>query len=557
MRKTKLLTLLLFTTIQLVLGQSEIPFTAQVGTFLNAKQQDFNDIKPLGYMFAVPSQSGLYRVNIGSYKTKASATKIVNQLIESGYPNAVARPQYNLKGEKVYAIQIATRNPGKKAIDWEAFLQVNENLHLIIESGRIKILGAVFSNIEDAKAQLPAIRNQGYKDAFITTLDRGQIHPVGAFELEGVKRPLIPIEFVDGNPANEVVPKGYDDAQAGNNFVPINTTSSLPNIRTKVKRSSVLGLQKFLKASQYYKGSLDGYYGGNTEKAFDALVANSRSIKKYQLLGQSMNLSGNNPQNLPLQSIINNLKGSAKDIQVLEGYNAPIANAYRAYLLYTNKGPSLEVNELMNAGVKGAYSTAPIAGLSPVDPAATYNYGSLEQIITHLLFVHSAPEQPYQVPCWLFSNHPGETAKANTQLANYPGFNYGTQTCDAFTKWEPIRTLMAVAIDLNGDKFLNANRMASDAAARNDLYLANRPLASAEQKALENWNDAVWNGLEGWSKMDPLHGEIVTSLKASYYQSYVLIEDYFMDNGLKPQEAKGLALAVLHTIVGYHLERFV
>jgi hypothetical protein len=42
-----------------------------------------------------------------------------------------------------------------------------------------------------------------------------------------------------------------------------------------------------------------------------------------------------------------------------------------------------------------------------------------------------------------------------------------------------------------------------------------------------------------------------------YFQSQVRLEDYFMDKGYKPKEAKALALAALHTLVAYHMQRFV
>ncbi|MCP3929691.1 MAG: hypothetical protein GY705_11390, partial [Bacteroidetes bacterium] len=46
------------------------------------------------------------------------------------------------------------------------------------------------------------------------------------------------------------------------------------------------------------------------------------------------------------------------------------------------------------------------------------------------------------------------------------------------------------------------------------------------------------------------------AFKIAFFQSQVMLEDYFMNENFNPEEAKGLSLAVLRTYVDYHLERF-
>ena len=94
-------------------------------------------------------------------------------------------------------------------------------------------------------------------------------------------------------------------------------------------------------------------------------------------------------------------------------------------------------------------------------------------------------------------------------------------------------------------------------ARRAKLYLAPQPLNNSEQRALTNWNDRIWTNMDAWASRDPLHQKLITALKISYHQSQVRLEDYYMDRGFNTEEAEGLALATLESLVGYHLERFI
>ena len=420
---------------------------------------------------------------------------------------------------------------------------------------------------------MPEIKQLGFKDAFIKKINTAYLHPVGDFELGGTKRPLIPLDFSQSprtaavnNPGSNPRPAEYSYSAVQPNFTPRSGVSpsamrpkdTSPKIRAKIKRGSVLELQQLLKSQQTYTGSLDGYYGNNTTKAYNQLKQTNRTLNKYRLMAQYLpDQASAYGSQAPLQGLINSLQSNTGGLVELERYNAPVANAYRGYLMFYNYGPSIEVNQLLNAAIKGAYPGNQIGGLSPVDPNATYSYNDMDQVILHLLYVHSAKNGEYNVPCWLFAVHPEQTARANTILTNFPGFNYSTQQCDQFSTWEEIKVLKAIAEDLNDQQQLNKSRLALDAAARNDLFLANQPLVPSEQKALEDWHNSLWRGLQGWASTDPLHENIVIAMKATYFQSLVLLEDYYMDKGLKHKDAQGLALAAMHTVVGYHLERFL
>ena len=560
---------------QLIFAQSDLFYTVQVGTFLDAKKADFQALKPLGFVYANPLNNNLYEVYIGNYETRAAAQKMVNKLAELGYTNAFTQERFLGEGATVTVIQIATRTL-KQRLDWESFLKASENLYSIINEDKVKIIAGIYPDVNTAKRALSSIQKH-FKDAFVKNVNDAFLHPIGRFEMEGVKQPLIPFQISknpDRSPRNAGIPRNIpteanyipDQApfpgevtrpRSPNVNVPsFNEQSYLPTIRTKVKRTSALELQKLLKMEGFYQSSLDGYYGNGTRQAYGRLKKQNREFLKYALLANHMQLPDQGATNLPLQTTISNLTDEQDPIKTLEAYNHPMAKAYKAYLLFYNYGPSSEVNFLMNSALRGLFTDG-IAPAAPVNPDATYAYNDMNQIVLHLLYMHGAPKNPYVAPCWLFAVHPRETAYANNQFAQYPDANFPTQNCGQFSSWEDARILQAIALDLNADKKLNTLRLARDATRRSTLYMSPAPLNSADMEALETWNKSLWKGLNGWASRDPLNKNTLVALKAAYYQTYVLLEDFYMDKGLKAGQSKGLALATLQTMVGYHLERFI
>ena len=64
------------------------------------------------------------------------------------------------------------------------------------------------------------------------------------------------------------------------------------------------------------------------------------------------------------------------------------------------------------------------------------------------------------------------------------------------------------------------------------------------------------DNLNAWATRDPLHQRMAVALRVVFYQSQVRLEDYYLNQEFNEEEAKGLALATLQTLVGYHLSRF-
>ena len=221
-------------------------------------------------------------------------------------------------------------------------------------------------------------------------------------------------------PNDEIIPESYDVVFMPKS-PPVKNEIAPPTIRKNVKRTSVLKLQVVLKKDGSYKGSLDGYYGAGTTKAFNITMSSNPEIQKYQVLAKF-----------------------AQPIKVVEK----------------------------------------------------------ESNVANLL------------------------------------------------NWEMISLLKTIVNDLNPnpgkpDAIINAAKNLK----QTQLLLAIVAPAVTEYTYINTWNESLWKGLNNWEAADPLHKRQIIPLKIAYFQSWALLEDYYMDKGFKAKEARGMSLFVLQNIV--------
>jgi len=593
-------------------AQSDSYYTVQAGTFIDAQAGDFEALRSVGFVYAKDLGDNLIEVYVGGYEERAAAEAKAEEVQRSGYPNAFVKEVAVSDGQPTTVVQMATRQTNKD-IEWETLMQAGP-LYGILKGNLIKIVTGPYANRREAKAALPDIQQMGYSDAFVKTISSAYLLPLGEFET-GVKEPLIPLDLDASRPSDPrgtTTAKGQPDsyAQTGERLPPSkqlprnkrqpgmydappeayevlaarspeaptppdipvdydyydgsvqpNTAGAdaapgLPAIDGSVKRGSVLRLQEILKAAEAYTGSLDGYYGPNTKKGYEKYVAQSRVLKNYALLARNRPLPGGQSGSSDLQQAINELDDNFAPERLDPYRNDPLAKAYQAYLLFSQYGPGEEVNQLMNTAINGAFNGQPMEGL-PFDPKSTYAYQDMSQLILHLHYIHAAPGTEEAAPCWLMYRHPQEVSSAYNSMASLVGKELNLQGCGQFEAWPEVRMLVTIAADLSGKTSFNEKRLAQAATERSRLYMAPKPLNSNEAKAVENWNKNLLKGLETWSAQDPLHEKLATAFKSMYFQAQVRLEDYFMDKGYDRKKSTALALATLHTLVAYHMQRFV
>ncbi len=298
-------------------------YTVQVGTYMNAKSKDFDQLRPLGFVYSVDVNDELSQVFLGDYSDQDAAEAMVVELRRRGYNNAQIMQKPLDQGQDITMIQLATRYVGKN-IDWNALERVGQ-LFAVVDGDMIKVLHGPFDGVPAAAAELPAVRALGYTDAFVKNVNSRVLIPITDFET-GLKKPLIPITLSDRQPVAATAtqpgttirpqtdPQPSSYGQTGGRIVtpksgttqpvpraPVEygpTVASpraeaaaaaaveLPEISGRVKRTSALDIQRVLKQSGYYSGSLDGYYGPGTTKAYETALREDPTLQQYGVLNR-------------------------------------------------------------------------------------------------------------------------------------------------------------------------------------------------------------------------------------------------------------------------------
>lgn len=558
--------ILIFFLFLQVYGNGQTPsrhYAISVGTFIDVHREEFAGLDAFGFLYSFKLESNYSEVLLGGYNSLEAAQTALGRVIALGYSSARLRELPESEGAMVAVIQIAALDP-RKTIDWKKYSSFT-SLWGVAGENSIKLMVGPYTSPEEARKILPKIQKEGYKDAFSRNVNSIHLIKIGAFETSNIiKQPAVEFTWQNKPSAQQnpsfKEPVGYDyplnrpqsyDLQARTPNA--SEKNVVPDIRGNIKRRSALELQKILKATFYYTGSLDGYYGNGTAQAFQMALQNNRELNECRFIAMNRTQQTATPAGDALQNIINRLPEDTRAMILLEGYNHPLAYAYRAYQLFTTQGPGNDVNELMNTAIRQAYVNRSNRLVAPFDYRATYAYNNIEQLILHLHYIHIAPDGNHSVPCWLSKAYPRETGAAQAAVAG--AINLKVQVCDAYFDWEEIRMLEIISAGIGGRK-AGDEALAEANAARAVLFNTTRPMSAYNQKEAETWQNTLFARLTPWASTDILHQNKFTAFSILYYQCAVLLEDFYMDKGLTPQDARFLAIATLRTVTGPNLERF-
>lgn len=286
-------------------------YTVKVGTFRDVKAVDFAALQAKGFVYGIPAADNTTDVYLGHYAAASRANATTAELNASGFRNAKTFNLPLTSGQSVTVIQIAL-TAASRPVNWAELERAGQ---LFVESidGTTKILTGIYPDARTAASFLPAIRELGYTDAFVRTVNNVRLIPVTTFET-GIKKPLIPINL---QAAKNTVPLGTPPPTSepaspksppttyGSSPPPLAKTPTpnaptptavsatspafaYPTIDEKTKRHSAAELQKLLKAKGYYEGSIDGYYGPGTTAAYKAAWNGMPEIHKYRKLSEML-----------------------------------------------------------------------------------------------------------------------------------------------------------------------------------------------------------------------------------------------------------------------------
>lgn len=578
LKRTLLVAVALLTAASFLSAQER--YTVQIGNFMEARADDFSKLKSIGFVHAAPVDAGVSRIMLGGYDTKAAADRAVAAVRTAGYPNAYAMQIFLNEGMNVTIIQLGAEKSTAKT-NWARYTAAGD-LYGVMGIDDVKIVAGPYANVEEARKKLEDIRKAGFRDAFVKVVNSMTLHKLTEFET-GIKKPLIPLQIQTEKPAEpnssiSVIPPSYEqtqprikspEAQVNSQQQPATPQPAtpamqprstgaialvqMPVIRSNVKRRSVLDLQQVLKEQGAYTGSLDGYYGNGTANAYNDFAGSHRQTMRYAASTEQNTKPGMSPTAIRFQRALDAMNDDAAAVVEVTTASGPLAKAWQAYVLYTNRGASAEVNQLMNTAIRESFDGKSLRKAPPFDTRSTYSYTSLDQLLLHIHFLHSAPGNLVTTPCWLAPRHPAEMARVYEAYADYSDADFPFRGCDQLSTWPEVATLSAIAQDLG----VNTSENAAAAAQRARLFSAPTAPQKEAEIGLENWNIRVWKGLDAWAQRDLLNKELVVAFRATFHQSQVRLEDHFMDKGFNAEAARSLALQTLQTLTTHHLQRFL
>lgn len=511
----------------------------------NAIGEDIDWVKysAAGQLYAILDGNQVKLVT-GPFESSTAANNYLNSLKQIGFNDAFAKRINNVLLHKITA--------------FEARQQLNFPSEIIVPQEEVleEVIAEETIEVEPEPVPSMIVKKRKKKEVVEVepevekeVLTAREVIP-DEFDVVVKKERLAPKPKVEERPKVDKKPVGKP-VPSKSAITAKSITIPLPKIRAKVKRTSALELQKILKAEAVYSNSLDGFYGAGTAKGWAAIKKTHPQLKKYILLATQEETLRPKGTSDVLQHYINTLYSSPeKSINGLTTSKEAIAKAYRAYYLFTQNGPSKSVNDLMNSAIKQSFSNKKLQNKPKFDYTAAYDYNDIGQLILHLRYVQGASNPEPELPGWMFANHPKEVAKAFEKHSNPIDNDYKVQDYSEFIKWEEIDLLKTVLADLNTN---TGEQAAKQQAANNNtasrLLWSAKPLDLENRKKIFEWNKTFWTNMESWAANDPLHQKFLTPLKVTYFQSWVRLEDHFMDKGVSPQDAKGLALSVLKNMV--------
>ena len=555
-------------------------FTIEIGTFHQPKLSDFAALKDIGLVYATAEEGQFHQIFMGGFKKASHAKKILKQVKNKGYAATLQKKSFQQGQEAVVIQLLSTQN--RQSLQW-ASLEKAGKLYSLLEHPQIlKLVTGPFTNRTAALNRITAIQEMGFKDAFIKTINIQLLTPIGYFE-KGIV-PTSPTEMLvdEIERIAATTPEEYQRSKNGNENVPIETSLPIQSTHTTkhipepvippttvlpmpiidgtIKRTAALDLQTILKTEGYYKGPLDGYYGQGTQAGYHQFQSTNYQYNKYKVLANYLNTS-QQPAVNELQTILNALTNKdASLIAALERNKEPIAKAYLAYWLLVNQGSSREVNQLMNTAIRESFNKKTNKKSPPFDATASYDYIELQQLLLHIRYLHTAPmNTQYAIPCWLFEAHP-QAANAvfnNAKLATLADLKLSG--CMRFEEWQPIAILRSFLVELQPEQLSPQEVEMQELleTGRSFFYLFPEKLTVTQKKEIDRWKVKLWKDLQKTATKNPLLEKYAPTLKILFFQSQILIEDYYMQRGFSAEEAEGLALSVLKTYTTIPLKAYL
>lgn len=470
----------------------EYDYTVHVGAFFKPKMDDFDRIQSLGFMYAEAAEQNLTRIYLGRYPSETVAYKTLGKIKSSGYPDAfVTRKKINPDAE-TYSVYLATKTLNGP-INWSEYNRAGK-LYALINGSQIDIFAGQHDTADEANRILAATRKIGLVNAQVKSVNPGYLRKVTEFEAG------IPMKNIVLAPVEQIIQvqevlteRGPTEVKKGPNLMVIKNT----NINTAPLATT---LETYDKVAERIE----------VQPEVAAKVATPPARIPGEKSSEVLTDKAISTSQIKLNTVATpNIRTKTKRTSVLK--------------LQT----LLKKEKHYNKSLDGFYGKGTEQGW-------------------HSLLTKNTKFRKYLTynDCNITLQSKGGTDQNQDYIKN----------ADPLFDWEELNLLRQITSELCAEEPTQTD-LETAAAQRAALLLSPKTKLTDEQRTeVLIWNQEFWDRVDAWSEKAAILKKWSLPLKASYLQSQIRLEDYFMDKGRSPQEATGQAVFVLKTMVSPYLK---
>lgn len=471
---------------------TEYDYTVHVGAFFKPKMDDFDRVQSLGFMYAEAAEQNLTRIYLGRYPSETIAYKTLGQVKNSGYPDAfVTRKKINPNAE-TYSVYLGTESLNGP-INWADYNRAGK-LYALINGSQIDIFAGQHDTADEANRILTATRKIGLVNAQVKSVNPGYLRKVTEFEAG------IPIKNIVLAPVEQIIQVQEVLAERG----PV-----------EVKRGPNLMVVK--------NTNINTAPPAKIPETYDNIVNERIEVQPEVVVNVATP-----PARIPAERSDDILREKTVSILgiKLNTVSVPRIRPQSKRTSVLKLQTLLKEEKFYNKSLDGFYGE-----------------GTAQS--WHALLTQNSKFRKYLTynDCNITLQSKGGTD---------PNLDY-TKNADPLFDWEELNLLRQITSELCAEEPTEIE-LKTAAAQRAALLLSPQKLTDEQRTEVLVWNQEFWDGVAEWSEKAAILKKWSLPLKASYLQSQIRLEDYFMDKGTSPQEATGQAIFVLKTMVEPYLK---
>lgn len=477
-------------------------YTVHVGAFFKPKMNDFNRIQSLGFMYAEAAEQNLTRIYLGRYPNETTAYKTLEQVKNSGYPDAfVTRKKIN-PDAITYSIHLGTENINSP-INWSEYNRAGK-LYALNNGNQIDIYAGQYDTPDEANRILAATRKIGLINAQVKSINPGNLRAVTEFEAG------IPIKNIVLAPVEQVIQvqevlaeKGPAPVKEGPNLMVVKHTT--PKINTAP-------------SSEAASTSVPETYNNSARERITVISAPDKKAAEV----------ATPPARVPAEKTNDVLteRSVAKTVINTNAIATPNIRTQSKRTSVLKLQTLLKEENFYEKSLDGYYGKGTAQGW-------------------HALLTQNAKFRKYLTY--------GD-CNVELQSKGSPDLTIDySKDADPLFDWEELNLLRQITSELCAEEPTEIE-LKEAAAQRAAVLLSAKKLTDEQRTEVLIWNLEFWEDVAAWSEKAAILKKWSLPLKASYLQSQIRLEDYFMDKGSTPQEATGQAIFVLKTMIAPYLK---